>query len=77
VAPEADACLPAVKIKKTAGVTKFKVRCSRFLYTLRVQDSDKAEKLRQSLPPGAWLQDLHASVCLLLTPTPGLTVVDI
>ena len=30
---------------------KFKVRCSRELYTLVLKDSDKAEKLKQSLPP--------------------------
>ena len=41
-----------MKIKKTGGVTKFKVRCSKYLYTLCVTDSDKAEKLKQSLPPG-------------------------
>jgi len=41
-----------VKIKKTRGQTKFKVRCSRYLYTLCVTDGDKAEKLKQSLPPG-------------------------
>lgn len=42
----------SVKIKKTGDVTKFKVRCSRYLYTLCVKDSDKADKLKQSLPPG-------------------------
>ena len=42
----------SVKIKKTGDVTKFKVRCSRYLYTLCVTDADKAEKLKQSLPPG-------------------------
>lgn len=42
----------SVKIKKTGDVTKFKVRCSRYLYTLCVTDSDKADKLKQSLPPG-------------------------
>ena len=45
----------SVKIKKpgkAGGVTKFKVRCSRYLYTLCVPDLDKADKLRQSLPPG-------------------------
>jgi hypothetical protein len=41
-----------VKIKKTRGQTKFKVRCSKYLYTLCVTDTDKAEKLKQSLPPG-------------------------
>jgi hypothetical protein len=33
-------------------VTKFKVRCSKYLYTLCVTDADKADKLKQSLPPG-------------------------
>lgn len=42
----------SVKIKKTGSVTKFKVRCSKYLYTLCVADADKAEKLKQSLPPG-------------------------
>jgi len=42
----------AVKIKKTGDVTKFKVRCKKYLYTLCVTDSDKADKLKQSLPPG-------------------------
>ena len=32
--------------------TKFKVRCSRYLYTLSIDDPEKAEKLQQSLPPG-------------------------
>ena len=43
----------SVKIKKSGSVTKFKVRCSRLLYTLCVEDQDKADKLKQSLPPGA------------------------
>lgn len=38
------------KNKKTQQV-KFKVRCQRYLYTLVLKDSDKAEKLKQSLPP--------------------------
>jgi large subunit ribosomal protein L38e len=42
----------SVKIKKSGEVTKFKVRCSRYLYTLCVADADKADKLKQSLPPG-------------------------
>jgi len=32
--------------------TKFKVRCSRYLYTLSLDDPEKADKLKQSLPPG-------------------------
>ena len=54
-------CAPrpaAVKIKKTARATKFKVRCSKYLYTLRVVDSDKADKLKQSLPPGLTVQEI-------------------
>lgn len=46
----------SARVKKTlkAGSTqtKFKVRCSRYLYTLVVDDAEKAEKLKQSLPPG-------------------------
>ncbi|EED79881.1 predicted protein [Postia placenta Mad-698-R] len=32
--------------------TKFKIRCSRYLYTLALEDPEKADKLQQSLPPG-------------------------
>ena len=42
----------SVKIKKTGTKTKFKVRCSKYLYTLCVDDQNKANKLKQSLPPG-------------------------
>eukprot|EP00591_Stephanopyxis_turris_P011110 CAMPEP_0195516638 /NCGR_PEP_ID=MMETSP0794_2-20130614/8156_1 /TAXON_ID=515487 /ORGANISM="Stephanopyxis turris, Strain CCMP 815" /LENGTH=70 /DNA_ID=CAMNT_0040645285 /DNA_START=41 /DNA_END=253 /DNA_ORIENTATION=+ len=43
----------SVKVKKTKnGNTKFKIRCSRFLYTLVIEDQNKADKLTQSLPPG-------------------------
>ena len=50
----------AVKIKKNKENVKFKVRCSRYLYTLVIQDREKAEKLRQSLPPGE-ITDLKVS----------------
>lgn len=43
----------AVKIKKNKDNVKFKVRCSRYLYTLVITDKEKAEKLKQSLPPGS------------------------
>lgn len=46
---------------KTVTVTKFKLRCSRFLYTLTLLDKDKADKLRQSLPPGAFSCTADAS----------------
>lgn len=42
----------AVKIMKSKDKFKFKVRCSRYLYTLVVTDKEKADKLKQSLPPG-------------------------
>jgi hypothetical protein len=49
----------AARIKKIAPATpgakertKFKIRCSRYLYTLAIDDPEKAEKLKQSLPPG-------------------------
>ncbi|CAD7076662.1 unnamed protein product [Hermetia illucens] len=48
----------AVKIKKNPNNTKFKIRCSRFLYTLVVFDKEKAEKLKQSLPPGLQVKEV-------------------
>ncbi|EXJ71152.1 uncharacterized protein PV07_09386 [Cladophialophora immunda] len=30
---------------------KMKIRCKRYLYTLILKDSDKADKIKQSLPP--------------------------
>ncbi|GAA5877700.1 hypothetical protein JCM8547_003801 [Rhodosporidiobolus lusitaniae] len=59
-----------VTIKKTSArkagsaqtVTKykFKLRCSRYLYTFQLADADKAEKLRQSLPPTLKVADVDA-----------------
>ena len=44
----------AARIKKNTSPQqiKFKVRCTGKLYTLVLKDNDKAEKLKQSLPPG-------------------------
>ncbi|ORX36401.1 ribosomal protein L38e [Kockovaella imperatae] len=39
-------------------VTKFKIRCSRYLYTLVLHDAEKAEKLKQSLPPGLKVEEI-------------------
>ena len=47
-----------VKIKKSNGVTKFKIRCSKFLYTLKVTDTEKADKITLSLPPGLTRKDI-------------------
>ncbi|KAF2613382.1 hypothetical protein F2Q70_00008790 [Brassica cretica] len=48
----------SVKIKRSKDIVKFKVRCSKYLYTLCVFDQEKADKLKQSLPPGLSVQDL-------------------
>jgi len=48
----------SVKIKKSRSVVKFKVRCSKYLYTLCVTDLEKADKLKQSLPPGLAVKDI-------------------
>ncbi len=47
-----------VKIRRRSSQTKFKIRCSKLLYTLVVTDADKAEKLTQSLPPGLEKKDI-------------------
>uniref|UniRef100_A0A8C3T3Y6 Large ribosomal subunit protein eL38 n=1 Tax=Chelydra serpentina TaxID=8475 RepID=A0A8C3T3Y6_CHESE len=54
--PSKDA--KSVKIKKNKDNVKFKVRCSRYLYTLVITDKEKAEKLKQSLPPGLAVKEL-------------------
>lgn len=69
----------SVKIKKTAQVVKFKIRCSKYLYTLCVTDTEKADKLTQSLPPGTLGSAvarvdaliLTALACSLRTPAQG------
>ncbi|BAM80294.1 60S ribosomal protein L38 [Cyanidioschyzon merolae strain 10D] len=48
-----------VTVKRNRANTKFKIRCSRFLYTLVVQDSRKATKLEQSLPPKLQVQKVE------------------
>ncbi|KAI9750568.1 MAG: 60S ribosomal protein L38 [Chaenotheca gracillima] len=48
-----DASSARIKKNRATNKIKFKVRCKRLLYTLVLKDSDKAEKLKQSLPPGA------------------------
>eukprot|EP01115_Flamella_aegyptia_P002309 TRINITY_DN136326_c0_g1_i1.p1 TRINITY_DN136326_c0_g1~~TRINITY_DN136326_c0_g1_i1.p1 ORF type:complete len:70 (+),score=28.28 TRINITY_DN136326_c0_g1_i1:58-267(+) len=48
----------SVTIKKNKGNTKFKVRCSRYLYTLVVTDAEKVDKLKQSLPPSLTVKEI-------------------
>jgi len=52
-----------VKVKKgkdRAGVpyTKFKLRLSKYLYTLKVTDPQKANKIGESFPPGLKKEDI-------------------
>ena len=42
----------------TLPSVRLQVRCSRFLYTLVITDKEKAEKLKQSLPPGLQVKEL-------------------
>ena len=51
------------KEKGRSAVTKFKIRCSKYLYTLVIKDEDKAKKLMQSLPPGLQRFDLCVFAC--------------
>ena len=68
----------AAKTPTGKAQTKFKVRCSRYLYTLSIDDPEKAEKLKQSLPPG-----MSARACRSSRTTgdgaaiSGLNVVDL
>eukprot|EP00467_Chlorarachnion_reptans_P015222 CAMPEP_0114516416 /NCGR_PEP_ID=MMETSP0109-20121206/17313_1 /TAXON_ID=29199 /ORGANISM="Chlorarachnion reptans, Strain CCCM449" /LENGTH=65 /DNA_ID=CAMNT_0001696797 /DNA_START=333 /DNA_END=530 /DNA_ORIENTATION=- len=47
-----------VKIKKCTNGVKFKLRLSRYLYTLAMNDPNKIKKIRQSLPPGLEKKDV-------------------
>ncbi|KAF3056262.1 ribosomal protein L38e [Daldinia loculata] len=53
-----DAKSARIKKSKKSSQTKFKVRCSKHLYTLILKDSDKAEKLKQSLPPNLQIKEV-------------------
>ena len=55
---------PAARIKKSTKTSeiKFKIRCKRFLYTLKLKDSDKADKLKQSLPPGTHMERFRVPI---------------
>ncbi|KUL86079.1 hypothetical protein ZTR_07704 [Talaromyces verruculosus] len=55
-----DASSARIKRNRKSSQTKFKVRCNRFLYTLVLKDSDKADKLKQSLPPALKIVDVSS-----------------
>jgi large subunit ribosomal protein L38e len=52
----------AAKTPNGKPVTKFKVRCSRYLYTLSIDDPEKADKLKASLPPGLTVVEIKKVV---------------
>lgn len=51
-----------IKRNRKSKQIKFKVRCHRFLYTLVLKDADKADKLKQSLPPSMFLSNFAFSL---------------
>ncbi|KAI4166802.1 MAG: hypothetical protein Q9188_004768 [Gyalolechia gomerana] len=53
-----DASSARIKRNRKSQQIKFKVRCHRFLYTLVLKDADKADKLKQSLPPNLTITDV-------------------
>ncbi|OBR11741.1 60S ribosomal protein L38 [Colletotrichum higginsianum IMI 349063] len=58
IARRKDASSARIKRSNKNAQIKFKVRCQRHLYTLVLKDSDKAEKLKQSLPPQLQIKDV-------------------
>ncbi|KAF6834031.1 60s ribosomal protein l38 [Colletotrichum musicola] len=58
IARRKDASSARIKRNRKNSQIKFKVRCQRHLYTLVLKDSDKAEKLKQSLPPQLQIKDV-------------------
>ena len=71
----------SARVKKTVLAnrnvqTKFKVRCARYLYTLVVNDADKAEKLKQSLLPGKYGGGIRSVRDMILTVL-GLSLIHI
>ncbi|CAH8867767.1 unnamed protein product [Trichobilharzia szidati] len=48
----------SVKIKENKDNVKFKIRCSRFLYTLVVVEKEKVGKIKRSLPPSNYSEVL-------------------
>ena len=49
-----------VKDGKTSDVYKFKIRTSRYLYTLALTNKEKADKLKQALPPALEKVELNS-----------------
>uniref|UniRef100_A0A0N4Z6V7 Large ribosomal subunit protein eL38 n=1 Tax=Parastrongyloides trichosuri TaxID=131310 RepID=A0A0N4Z6V7_PARTI len=48
----------SINIKKNSTNMKYKVRCSKYLYTLVVNDLNKGEKLKASLPNNVQVNEI-------------------
>ncbi|VDL60044.1 unnamed protein product [Hymenolepis diminuta] len=48
----------SVKIKTNKDNVKFKIRCSRYLYTLVVNEKEKVEKIKKALPPNLTIKEI-------------------
>uniref|UniRef100_A0A0K0EW07 Large ribosomal subunit protein eL38 n=1 Tax=Strongyloides venezuelensis TaxID=75913 RepID=A0A0K0EW07_STRVS len=48
----------SITIKKNKANMKYKVRCSKYLYTYVVNDLHKAEKLKASLPSNVTVNEI-------------------
>ncbi|CAG8509661.1 14255_t:CDS:10 [Acaulospora colombiana] len=61
-----------VRIKKNekngSSKVKFKLRCSRYLYTFVIEDAEKAEKLQKSLPPGLTVTNVPPEILNMSSP---------
>jgi large subunit ribosomal protein L38e len=51
-----------VVIKQNPNNVKFKIRCSRYLYTLTIKDKQKADKLKQSFPPTLTKKEIKKTI---------------
>lgn len=72
VARRKDAREVRIKKDKKKKQTKFKVRCSRFLYTLVMPNDDKVQKLRDSLPTGLFPSQAQLSAKTKHTKQPAM-----
>ena len=50
-----------IKKNKKTTITKFKLRTPKYLYTLKVDDTTKAEKIMQSIPPNLKKEQLNVN----------------
>ncbi|KAI1614282.1 60S ribosomal protein L38 [Exophiala viscosa] len=58
IARRKDAKGARLKKSSKSKDIKLKIRCKRYLYTLILKDSDKADKIKQSLPPTMPFQEI-------------------